>query len=340
MSDLYRLIPAHDYMRVGVPGGMTTDHKEWHHFCVLGSDVDVIANFSLSRDVRYGCQVGRVILLVREAHNGWDGDVDSVPARDVLATAGDTAMQVGSNSLRFGPDGYTISISLQERPLTARLTLAPRSLPLLARTNAVIGDGRVSWLMVPRLSATGTVVVDRRVYRLDQAPAYHDHNWGHWRCGQDFAWQWGFGLPDGHDYPWTVVFQRMTDRTRNTTTELIMALWYGGDLYRLFHQKEIDVRMTGPADAEPALKLPRVLSLVAPGQTSDVPDRLVVTARSGRDCAQMTFETRDLAQVLVPNETDLGMTIINEVRGRVHLDGHVKGNSIASEGEGIYEFLT
>lgn len=340
MSELHRLIAAHDYLRDGVPSSMASDHKEWHHFCVLAPDIDIVANLSLGRDTRDGRQVGRVILMVRESGKGWDGDVDSVPARDVQARAGEIAIQVGSSTLRFGTNGYELSVCLQERPLTARLSLAPCSLPLLARTNAIIGDGRVSWLMVPRLFASGAVVVGHRVYRLDQVPAYHDHNWGHWRWGEDFAWQWGFGLPDEANGPWTVVFQRMTDRTRNTTTELMMALWRGRELHRLFHQREVDVEMTRPVRVAPALKLPRVLGLVAPEWTSDVPERLVVNAGSGQDWARMTFVTRDLAQILVPNETDLGLTIINEVRGQVRLEGHVKGYEIVSEGEGIHEFLT
>jgi hypothetical protein len=250
------------------------------------------------------------------------------------------SMSVGSSTLALGPNGYEISAALHERQLTAHLTLTPRTLPLVARTNAAIGTGQISWLMLPRLTATGTVVVNSRVHRLKGVPAYHDHNWGHWRWGENFSWQWGFGIPDDDANPWTVVFQRLSDRTRGTTVELIMALWRGAELYRLFQQPEINISPIGFASVRPVLKLPRVLSLVAPEHTTDAPERLLVTAESGRDRVHMTLDTCDLAQIVVPNESNLGVTLINEVRGHLCLQGCVKGHEIAATGEGFYEFLT
>jgi hypothetical protein len=38
--------------------GGRTGHKEWHHFCVLGPEVDFLANFSMSDDVRAGAAPG------------------------------------------------------------------------------------------------------------------------------------------------------------------------------------------------------------------------------------------------------------------------------------------
>jgi hypothetical protein len=341
ISELLRLVRAHDYLRSGVSSGSGVDDKEWHHFCVLAPDVDLIVNFSLSADTRLQQQVGRIVLLVRErSTDAWDGDIDSSPRGDVQARRGEIPMRIGSSTLGWGPGGYELSVVLQERPITARLSLLPRTLPLLARADAVMGEGRLSWLLVPRLSATGRVVVGRRTYLLDQAPSYHDHNWGHWRWGQDFAWQWGFGLPDDRHDPWSVVFQRMTDRPRNSTLEMLMALWRDDKLHRLFHPREITVHTSGLTPARSVLKLPRVLRLLAPEQTSDVPAQLLISARSGGDHVRLTFETLDLAQIVVPHETDLGMTMLNEVRGRIHLDGEVKGHEINSAGVGVFEFLT
>ena len=342
MAQMRGLASQHDHLREGVPGTGAAEHKEWYHFCVLGPGVDVIVNFSLATDLRpvarRGSQLGRIVLLLRERGHGWDGDVDTFPARDVQARAGTVGLHIGGSMLGYGAAGYQLSVALAERPLTARLSLYPRTLPLLARTNAVIGEGRISWLMVPRLTATGTVVVGRRTYRLVDAPAYHDHNWGQWQWGQDFTWQWGFALPSD-DGQWAVVFQQMGDRTRNRVTEQIMALWRGADLYRLFHQHEIEMQQAGLMPVRPVLKLPRVLGLVAPERTTDLPQRLVVNAVSGTDRLRMTFEAYDLAQILVPHETDLGTTVINEVRGRASVEGDVKGHRVLSAGEGIYECL-
>jgi hypothetical protein len=342
MDELHRLIDGYDRLRGGLHAA--ADHKEWHHFCILSPGVDVVVNFSLSGDLRSAVpsddQVARIILLAREADHGWDGDVESVPPRDVHARKGHVGMRIGSSTLGFDSTGFTLSVALQRRPLTARLSLEPRAVPLLARADTPIADARVNWLVVPRLEASGVVVVDRRVHRLQRAPAYHDHNWGHWRWGQDFAWQWGFGLSAQADDPWALVFDRTTDRSRSTTMELTMGLWYGSELYRLFRQHEVAVQPAGYTPVRRILKVPRVMALLAPEQTTDIPKRLMVTAGAGRDRVQAVFTTEDAAQIVVPNETDLGVTVINEVPGTVAVEGTVKGRRVASSGRGIGEFLT
>jgi hypothetical protein len=48
----------------------------------------------------------------------------------------------------------------------------------------------------------------------------------------------------------------------------------------------------------------------------------------------------DLAQLVVPNETNLGETIINEVVGTVKAAGRLNGEKFDWEGRGFFEFLT
>ncbi|MCZ7545139.1 MAG: hypothetical protein M5R40_17155 [Anaerolineae bacterium] len=71
-----------------------------------------------------------------------------------------------------------------------------------------------------------------------------------------------------------------------------------------------------------------------------MPHRLEVRARSRDDHLNFCFEAEDVVQIVVPNETDLDATVINEVSGQVAVDGKVKGESVAMHGRGFFEFLT
>jgi hypothetical protein len=82
------------------------------------------------------------------------------------------------------------------------------------------------------------------------------------------------------------------------------------------------------------------MALVAPEWTTDVPRRLEVEAVSGPDHLRCQFEAQEVAQIVVPNETDLGETIINEVVGQVWAEGRVKGRPVSIAGEGFFEFLS
>ena len=116
MAQMRGLASQHDHLREGVPGTGAAEHKEWYHFCVLGPGVDVIVNFSLATDLRpvarRGSQLGRIVLLLRERGHGWDGDVDTFPARDVQARAGTVGLHIGGSMLGYGAAGYQLSVAL------------------------------------------------------------------------------------------------------------------------------------------------------------------------------------------------------------------------------------
>jgi hypothetical protein len=335
-----KVISLTDYLRLPTrlePGAER--HKEWHHFCILHPEVQVIANLSLMR--RPGSAApdwdARLVLLVKEM--GWDGDVDIIPFRDARASRGSLDLQLGHNQVVFRDGCYHLSISLQKRPITLQLTLRPVAYPLIRR-NTPISGGKINWVVIPRLEAYGSVVVGRNVYRLQAAPAYHDHNWGQWQWGDDFAWQWGFALPGQAGNPWCVVFDRMTDRSRRTALELKLSLWKGDRLLRLFMQDEIRLEQSGFISMPRLDKFPRPMSLLAPERTTDVPRRFAVQAQRGADGVECVFTAEHVAQIVVPNETDLGVTVINEVGGSLALSGEIKGERIAMQGRGFFEFLT
>ena len=317
-------------------------HKEWHHFCIVSSDIQVILNFNLSGDIRPeappGTQLTRVILLVREGC--WDGDVDSILPRDSVFRPGVIDLHFGHNSVRFENGIFTLSAALQDRPVGLVLQLRPIALPMLMRNNVPIGLGTINWLVVPRLVASGTVTVGRQVHILNEAPTYHDHNWGSWLWGQDFAWEWGFALPDHVDVPWSLVFDRTLNRRRSHILESKLALWKNSELRRVFTQSEIKVLPAGHLSVTRLPKFPRVMALVAPEFTTDIPRYLDISAAAGADSLLCHFEARDVAQIIIPNETDLGITVLNEVTGHLELEGNVKGELVHMQGGAIFEFLT
>jgi|RhiMetdeSRZDD1v2_1073273.scaffolds.fasta_scaffold04436_1 hypothetical protein len=317
-------------------------HKEWHHFCIVSSDIQVILNFNLSGDIRPeappGAQLTRVILLVREGC--WDGDVDSILPRDSVFRPGVIDLHFGHNSVRFENGIFKLSAALQDRPVGLVLQLRPIALPMLMRNNVPIGLGTINWLVVPRLVASGTVTVGRQVHILNEAPTYHDHNWGSWLWGQDFAWEWGFALPDHVDVPWSLVFDRTLNRRRSHILESKLALWKNSELRRVFTQSEIKVLPAGHLSVTRLPKFPRVMALVAPEFTTDIPRYLDISAAAGADSLLCHFEARDVAQIIIPNETDLGITVLNEVTGHLELEGNVKGELVHMQGGAIFEFLT
>jgi hypothetical protein len=82
------------------------------------------------------------------------------------------------------------------------------------------------------------------------------------------------------------------------------------------------------------------MALLAPQLSTDVAAQVTVEALSGRDDVQLEIENRSLAQLIVPNDADLGTTIINEVVGGFRLRGKAQGVAIESAGESFHEHVT
>lgn len=335
--------------------------KEWVHFCVFGPGVDLLVNLSLMgpgaaeradrRDARRedgpelpgrarpGALKSRSTVLARTAGGAWTGSVEDIPDAGLVFSPGRVDALFGETALRSRAGAFELHLRPRDIPVSARLRLEPGTMPLV-RPRTEIGEARVSWLAIPRLRAFGTVTVDGKTTVLRGVPAYHDHNWGSWRWGRDFFWQWACGLPARDDDPWTFVFYRLFDRARTIDHALAMLVWRGPELYRVFHAGDIAVEQEGFLRSERVTKVPAVMALLVPRLTTDVPRRLVATARAGRDEVRFEIESRDLAQVLVPNESDLETTIINEVAGEFRARGTIRGVDVNSSGSSFHEHVT
>lgn len=316
-------------------------HKEWMHFCVLGPTTDILVNFSLMGDVfpgaARGAEAARLTVLVRDG--AWDGDVDTIPAAEVDVRAGRFDAAFGASAMIERDGVIEVRASLRERPISLALRLRPATIPLF-RPNTLLDGAPIHWLVMPRLFASGTVTVAGTTHMLDDAPCYHDHNWGKWRWGHDFSWSWGFGLPGSRDVPWSVVFTRLVDRARTRDLGHGLFLWEGAVQRRIFQEGTLRVRQEGFLRPRRVPKFPRVMGLLSPELCTDVPRAIVIDAEEFGDAVSCRFEAEDVAQIVVPNEADLGLTIINEVVGKVALSGRVGGAAVTMNGRAVFELLT
>jgi hypothetical protein len=333
-----------DYFRrapfsTGGPRG----HKEWHHFCILAPHVDLLVNFSLAEDVGSGArdrtELPRLTVLVRDA--SWDGDVDVFDPQDIHVAGGQIDTHFGRNRLQFHDGAYRISFALQDRPISGELALRPLTFPALAPNIPLPEGPPLHWVIVPRLSASGHVTVAGHQHRFNQVPAYHDHNFGHFLWGHAFSWIWGFCLPSQAAAPWSFAFVRLSNRSRTCALAQGLFLWRGPHISRVFREDDLELRMSlQTLQPERVFKIPRAMALLSPEGQPDVPEVVELHADADGDSLDLRFAAQDLAQVVIPSETDLSVTIINEVTGRASVHGRIRGESIDVDGRTICEFLS
>lgn len=310
-------------------------HKEWMHFSVLSPDVDLLINFSLVDD-RHRREVPSLVFLVRPREGPWDGWIE----RPTLArvSGGGMALSMGESRVDFEGGEFRIEAKTSRRDLTATLCLRPVARPALT-TSVPLGRGAsMKWAVVPRLVADGELQVGDRRIELRAAPAYHDHNWGSFEWGGDFAWEWGIVLGEQNGSPCTVILQRITDRGRHRVVSQGMLVWRGGSHARTLHGGSVEFRNLGLRRAGGALRLPPVMSLVSPGSAADLPDRLEVRGRAGEDSLEVMLDIGEPVQIGVPDDRGLGTTIVSETTARARVSGSISGESLSFEAPAIVEF--
>ena len=322
----------------GPPG-----YKEWLHFAVRCGDLDLLLNYSLVDDVRPeatpGAERARTIAIAR-VDGRWTGGLDEEAPEAVRALGGQLAMTLGPNRVWLEGGQLHLRAHVRDADLSAALRMRPVTTPL-AMVNGRFPDGTVcNWSTCPRLVVDGVVRVGSVERTLCNAVGYHDHNWGDFRWGGDFAWEWAYAHSDDPDDPWTVVYARLLDRARHRALVQGLWIWRDGQPVRGYRGLDLEVVSSGHLGARHIPRFPAITGLLRTGRLSDVPTTLEVRATGFGDTLRVVFASEDVSQVVIPSDDDpMGLTVINEVCGTATITGRCVGRTIDFEAHAMAEFV-
>jgi hypothetical protein len=306
--------------------------KQWVHTTVVHPEIALVANFA-STYARDRAGDHYATLLVYAGTVG--GHVRRFSAEECRTPLGRTATRFGCNQIARAGGEYHLELSEPALRLRADIRLRPL-VPASALQNVGVGSERTfNWAVVPRLVASGLLTYCDRSYVLDDAPAYHDRNWGCFAFG-DFTWDWGYATATNGDADCAVVFTRVMSRARARVIEQDVLVWSEGELLTSFRDREVTLRAFGRRTG-PFTTVPASLALCRPGSASDVPQSLIVNAESARGRLELRFEAAQTARIVVPNDGRLGTSVIHETAGRADVAGRIEGRAIAFGGHGFLE---
>lgn len=316
--------------------GGRAGHREWLHFTVHADDLRAVINISAVDDLRPAAERHRErvrVLVLAYAGECWHGGIDEVV--DAELRGGQLAGSVGDVALACDGGTFVLRGRMRAQPIELDLVLEPQAFPSLA-SGVAIGDGPpINWLVVPRLVARGTIAIAGETFRVDGAPAYHDHNWGYF-SHRDFTWQWGHDAGAG---PYRVVLARLLDGARLTSFMQALLVWHGPRQVRVFRGDEVEVEPEGFLRPDRPFTLPRTAALLVDDVATEVPRRLDVRARGGGDELAGAFTAETLARIVVPHDDSLHTTVIHEVVGRLRLAGVLLDRRVEIDAPAMFELL-
>jgi hypothetical protein len=335
------LLARSDFLRTPVQGSARpTGFKEWHHFVVHGRDVRLLINFSLNNEAFGADEVRLAPRVIVIAHDeDWTGAIERYDERAITVSADLGDLIIGDNRMTVLPDGYCVTINLPDRDIRGELRFSSPSRPFLVR-NQPLGDGRINWLFVPRLRAEGWLCISGREHRFEDDLAYHDHNWGRFRWGDDFSWTWGTILPTEPGNPWSMVFLQTTDQSRLRCLSQALYVWHHEEPAAIFRHAAVQTHSDGRLSRAADCTLPPPMRLLLDGEVPGVPERIDITATRAGDRVHAAFRSHSYARLAQPSEVRLdGSTVLCETGGATRASGTINGEEFNFSGTGVFEFL-
>lgn len=310
-------------------------HKQWFHFSVSCERVDALVNFSLVQSDPHAPPTPRVTILVFDGKS-WRGEVQRFDAS--LCTPGDVAVRMGDCGFHLDGGAFHVHARSASGDLVVDLRLEPVSLPSLVH-NVRLGPGpALHWLIAPRLRARGRITVDGIDTKVDHH-AYHDHNWGGFAWGGDYAWEWGYANDPSAEPGWSMVFVRMNDRAHHRTRSQALFVWAGERQVKVFRGHDVRMQAIGCVRAGRVPRFPSIMGLLVDGTATDVPATLSIEGARDRDRVRIEFRAEAVAQLIVPNDAPPGVTTINEVNGTAVCEGRIGDRDLAFTTRTVVEFL-
>lgn len=313
-------------------------YKDWLHLNVVDARSGVVGLVNVSlhgapTDARARA-VGTALFHVPDA--GWVGN---------LVVRGHADARVGYAGIALDDVALTIDHAAGHVDASARL--AGEGLALQLRATATsqafvvdwplpLGSGWVSWYAVPRLRVEGSLRVEDTTIVLDDAIAYHDHNWGRWHWGDDLGWDWATFLVTGADV--AVAVARTTDR-RHDRVGAPVVLVDAGAHRRVFVGDTVELRFQGRA-ALPLRRLPGTVAALRQDRARPrLPRRVRLRASDGVDQVDIAFDSHAAVQLVTADPIHGGTSFIHELAGSFAGEIDVGGTAAAVSGLGVVEHV-
>lgn len=318
-------------------------YKEWWHFNVIddASGLDLIVNLSLSGDIRRpdGGEA-TLILLAQDLARGWLGGPDIYDGLAAKVTAKEMDVSVAGSRIGYADGRYQLRLSDRAGLIRMELDLTPAAEPMVVWKDTPIGRGHINWVILPSLIADGTVRAHDRDYQISNARAYHDHNWGFWRWGDNFGWDWGFcaAATEVAGAPISIVYDRTVDRAGHQVMEHSLAVWHGENLARFFARRMLTMRRSGTYRGS-VRRIPGVAALMDGARVASIPARIDILAEDGGDRLEASYIPDAAIQIAIPRERGFGLVELNETLGWLTLSGSLDGEAFAATRRACFEFV-
>ncbi|MEV0290711.1 hypothetical protein AB0H36_41835 [Kribbella sp. NPDC050820] len=233
--------------------------------------------------------------------------------------------------------GMTTTFRHPTSGLAVHIEAVPRTRVIQTVAPMPFGSGWIAWRATPLLRSKGYMEAPGRRISLDDALAYHDHNWGRWHWGEDIGWEWA-AWPSEHG---ALVMSRATDRAHGQgAANVTIALpARHGWLNRSYGGSSVEVRLASWRRGC-SRRLPGAMAALHAERSSPrLPGTIELRVDDGFDRMTARLQVEDAIQLIVADPQLPGYSYIHEMFGPFRASGMRGGERFAFHGRGVFEYV-
>ncbi|HSI61357.1 MAG TPA: hypothetical protein VLA16_27610, partial [Ideonella sp.] len=297
--------------------GTPLDWKDWYHFVLmdLASGWRAIVNVSLAAS---GDDAELQLTIV--VHEGGGDPAAAPPTHGCSLSVPWRAGMVQARPLRIQAPGLSLAFEQQVFVLAARphgstieveLQARPDATPLLVTEASPFGSGFIGWGVMPRLRAQGRLRVGEREVAIDPGWfCYQDHNFGRFRWGEDFGWEWLVAHCQSSDGPQaepiTVVVDVRCDQLHRRGGLPYLFVLSGRAVRKVFLGPAMRMRWHWSEQASLPPRLPGAMATLLADRTGRHPVAIEVTAADELDRLQLRIAVDAYVEIVAPDNRGAG----------------------------------
>jgi hypothetical protein len=290
---------------------------EWHYFNLVTAPGEWwYVTYLIGGDVPTGKWGGRVLITHRRPDGRYERFTDDAPSSRVIFDTAAADLTIGVSYVRQRGGIYRLHARARGAAGTVRLDLTLHPLSNRYFPPVELSKGQFfSSYVVPALagSASGKICVASGCLSVEDAAAYHDHNWGEWR---DVTWEWGAARGSRL----SLLYGGLYGPERTLTAPFLLTLVDSLGLRQALRFDSIAYRGGRLAHGLAGVSAPEHFTLLASRGADTVRLEVEVEDALASEMTALTFQRAFL-----------------QMRGRFRLAGKLGGEAVSDQGEGFFE---
>jgi len=312
----------HELDHFHLPPVADSSWAEWHYFnLAAGPGEWWYITYLVGGAVPDGRWGGRLLISRRTPTGEYQRFTAEFPGSAVRFDTAAADLSLGGNTVRQRGGVYLLraTASGPAGQVRIELTVSPDRNRYSPPVDLKEGE-YLSGYVVPVLSgrASGTICAGSSCRKLEQVPAYHDHNWGVWR---DITWDWGSARGRKFNLLYGAVYAPDDSLSGGTgSPRIFVALVDSLGVRQILRAREIHYSGVHPDAAR---------------RGAAAPARFEFLAARDRDSVTLRGTIRDF-QATAGTSAGVGRQFL-QMRGDFTLEGRVGGEAVTDSGSGFFE---